>query len=111
MKEFRGSTSNDVLVNEAKDLFVSRFRRHFSPSEIVQRLVDAPSSREGRVSSLRVQSKWLVLSFHPVLERAGFRGALQSFCQHPAFRDLWTAAFGREAVQNGLRLAWRRFLK
>ncbi len=91
----------DAIFNESKQEFISRFRDFHAPQWLIQKLLDVSISSNARPRNSNTQ--WIVLGFHPGLDRVS--RAVRCYLADPTMAILWTWAFNTPMPK--FAVAWK----
>ena len=93
---------------------LDRFRRHFTPEWVIERMrvsaADRPSMHVNRRRRTDEQgpTMWLVLPFHPCMCRTAVQRAVAGVLENPWFALAWRASFAKTPPR--VRISWKNVL-
>ena len=83
--------------------FINRFRDFHAPQWLINKLLHVSISNEVSARACNSDVQWLVLGFHPGLERIS--RAIRCSVADPTMAILWTWAFGKPMPR--FAIAWK----
>ena len=93
----------DAIFSESKCEFINIFRDFHAPQWLINKLLNVSISNEVSARACNSDVQWLVLGFHPGLERIS--RAIRCYVAAPTMAILWTWAFGKPIPR--FAVAWK----